>query len=162
MSGHRFSLIFSAVLLAHGAAQAFTFETEDGLRAKDPSPGLIASGNTGSPGGGLSAVSGLGDQGDLNYKKGQAFTTYLKGSHELVLKPSEDLTFMGRITWLKDVSATNTSGYRSANAPADLPSDNLSYEARKALRVQTRVLDLWVSKSFDLGEQRARLRVGNQ
>ncbi|WP_027477713.1 DUF1302 family protein, partial [Curvibacter gracilis] len=97
MSGHRFSLIFSAVLLAHGAAQAFTFETEDGLRGsldstvsvgtgirvKDPSPSLIAAGNTGSPGGGLSAVSGLGDQGDLNYKKGQPFTTYLKGSHEL-------------------------------------------------------------------------------
>lgn len=176
MIGLRFSVLSTAACLACGQAAAFTFETEDGLRGsfdstvsvgtgirvKDPTPGLIASGNTGSPAGGLSAVSGLGDQGDLNYKKGQPFTTYLKGSHELVLKPSEDLTFMGRITWLKDVSATNTSGYRSANAPADLPSDNLSYEARKALRVQTRVLDLWVSKSFDLGEQRARLRVGNQ
>jgi hypothetical protein len=96
-------------------------------------------------------VSGLGDQGDLNYKKGQPFTTYLKGSHELVLAQRRP-DLHGPSTGSR-MSAPPTPGYRSANAPADLPSDNLSYEARKAC-VQTRVLDLWVSKSFDLGEQR--------
>lgn len=176
MSGHRFSLIFSAVLLAHGAAQAFTFETEGGLqgsfdstvsagigiRAKSPSPGMIQEGNSGGPAGTLGAGLGLGDQGNLNYRKGQAFTTYVKGAHELLLKPSEDLHMMARWTWLKDLSATHTSGYRSSQAPEDLPSNNLSPEAQRAMRFQARMLDFWVSKSFDIGDQRARLRVGNQ
>ena len=77
------------LLLAHGAANAYTFETDSGvqgsfdstisvgtgIRVKDQSPSLIQAGNSGGPAGNLAPGAGLGDQGDLNYKKGQAFTT---------------------------------------------------------------------------------------
>lgn len=157
-------------------AGAVTFETENirgsfdstvtigtGIRAKSPDCSLIiagASGN-GAPAGCLSPSSSLGDQGNLNYAKGDAFTTYLKGSHELLLKLPSDITFLGRVNWLKDFTATHTTGYRSATTPPDL-TDGLAPDARRDLNFKARLLDFWVSKSFDIGDQHARVRVGNQ
>ena len=176
MSRYPLSVLASAMLLAHGAANAYTFETDSGvqgsfdstisvgtgIRVKDQSPSLIQAGNSGGPAGNLAPGAGLGDQGDLNYKKGQAFTTYLKGAQEVVLKPSSDLHMMARWTWLEDLSATHTSGEQSVDLPPNMPANNLTSEAQKAMRFQARLLDFWVSKSFDLGDERARLRVGNQ
>jgi hypothetical protein len=168
-----------AVLAAlAGSAQAFTFEVADGvngaldstvsvgtgIRAKRQACGLITAGATGSgaPTGCLAPSSALGDQGDLNYNSGDAFATYLKGSHELLLKmPSEGLAFMGRVNWVKDFSATSTTGQISATTPPTL-TDGLSDAARSDLNFKARLLDLWVSKTFSVGEQQARVRVGNQ
>ncbi len=162
--------------LAMGA-QAVTFETESisgsfestigvgtGIRLKNPSPELILSGNTGGPAGVAAPVaSGLGDQGTLNYGRRDPFTLYLKGSHELLLKMPQDLTFMARVNWLRDFASTKTTGWlSSASFAPELQNDGLADDARKDLEFKARVLDLWVSKSFDIGEQRARLRVGNQ
>jgi hypothetical protein len=160
--------------LANPAAHAFTFKTESvsgsfdsvvstgtGIRLKDPSPTLINAGNTGGPPGELSPLSGMGDQGNLNYAKGHPFTTYLKGSHELLIKAPESITFLGRFTWLGDASATHTTGFISSAPPIDSP-DGLSDAARSDLRFKARLLDFWVSKSFELGDQSARLRIGNQ
>lgn len=162
-------------LLSVGA-QAMTFETDDirgsfdstitvgtGIRAKSPGCSLItagASGN-GAPTGCLAPTSALGDQGNLNYGKGDAFTTYVKGSHELLLKLPSDISFLGRVNWIKDLSAANTTGYVSATTPPNL-TDGLADDARKDLRFKARLLDLWVSKSFQVGEERARVRIGNQ
>jgi hypothetical protein len=174
-----------AVLMAYsGGALAFTFENESvsgnfdstvsvgiGIRAKNTSCGLVLkdtagffTGNpgptgAGAPSGCTEAVSGLGDQGNLNYAKGDAFTTYLKGTHELLVKMPEDVKFMARASWLKDFSATRTTGYISAGNPsgASLPD-----EARDDLNFKARLLDLWVSKGFSIGEERARVRAGNQ
>lgn len=174
-----------SVLMAYaGGAAAFTFETESvsgnfdstvsagiGVRAKNASCGLVLrdsagifTGNagpsgSGAPGGCTETTSSLGDQGNLNYGKGDAFTTYLKGTHELLVKMPEDLKFMARVSWLKDFSATRTTGFISAGNPtgASQPDD-----ARDDLRFKARLLDLWVSKEFSLGEERARVRVGNQ
>jgi len=46
----------------------------------------------------------MGDQGNLNYRKGDAFTTYVKGSHELLLKMPDDITFLGRVNWVRDLT----------------------------------------------------------
>ncbi len=64
---------------------------------KDPACTLINAGATGdgAPAGCLAPTSALGDQGNLNYAKGDAFTTYLKGSHELLLKLRPTSPFSG-------------------------------------------------------------------
>ncbi len=90
------------------------------------------------------------DNGNLNYKKGDLFASYLKGTHELLLNFPEDIKFMARGTWLYDVAASHTER-------SDLTKDAFNQVARDA-----RLLDLWVSKGFDLGNERARVRLGNQ
>lgn len=173
-------LLAIAALAVYGdRANAMTFGTEDitgsldstisvgtGVRTGNPSCGLILSGatGTGAPAGCLAPTSALGDQGNLNYGKGDRFTTFLKGTHELLLKmPSEDLTFMTRVLWTRDFSATQTTGFSSAANPGPpAVTDGLSDAARKDLEFKARLLDFWVSKSFNIGDQRARIRVGNQ
>ncbi|MEO8808481.1 MAG: DUF1302 domain-containing protein [Burkholderiaceae bacterium] len=168
----------AAIAVCHTSAQAVTFKFDDisgnfdstlsagtGIRTRNADCGLVlagASGN-GAPTGCLAPQSALGDQGDLNYARGDRFTTYLKGSHELLVKFPSDFTLLARANWVRDFSSTQTSGYTSAVDPGPpAVTDGLSDDARKDLRFKARLLDLWVSKSFDLGEQRARLRVGNQ
>lgn len=140
-----------------------------GKRTKGISPSLVQQGNTGGPAGEASATSGLGDQGDLNYAKGDFFTQYLKGSHELLLKLPSEVTVMARANWVRDFAATRTTGNESvASSAAGFPLDGQGYhdglteEARKDLRMKARVLDLWASKTLDVGDQRARVRVGQQ
>ena len=169
--------------ISYGTAQAVTFDNEYvrgsfdstvsvgfGVRTKSPSCGLVTVGatGTGAPEGCLGPVAGLFDQGDLNYGRGDPFTTYLKGSHELLLKMPSEITFMARATWLRDFSATQTTGITSgtiASGVTPTPSNfdsGLTPDAREDLRFKARLLDLWVSKGFAIGDQQARLRVGNQ
>lgn len=172
------SLAMAGLLYAHAPAFAFNFENDSGsvrgsfdstvslgtgIRTKSPNCGLVLAGASGNdaPTGCLSTTSGLYDQGDLNYKQGSAFTTYLKGTHELVLKFPEQITFMARGTWLRDLSATSTSGIESA-ANSGQTSSGLTSQARDELRFKARLLDLWVSKNFQIGERTVRARLGNQ
>lgn len=172
----RLKILASAVFTIYGVqAYAFTFNTESiqgsfdstvtagiGIRAKDPSCGLVIAGATGSgaPKGCLSALAGIADQGNLNYEKGDAFTTYLKGSHELLLRLPENVKFMGRVSWLRDFTSTHTTDYLSSANPANVGS--LTSSAHDDLKFKARILDFWVSKEFSLGEQSARVRIGNQ
>ena len=158
-------------------AMAFTFETENirgsfdstialgmGLRTESRACNLINTGATGHnvPSGCLAQTSGIGDQGDLNYDRGDLFTNYLKGTHELLLKMPEDFTFMARGSWIKDFAATDTTGTLSFNRPDGVGNDGFTHDAREDLEFKARLLDLWVSKGFDVGEQRVRARFGNQ
>jgi hypothetical protein len=168
--------VLAALIGYVGAASAFTFETESisgsfdstvslgtGIRAQGPSSDLVvasASGN-GAPTGNTT-FQGVGDQGNINYKKGDAFTTYLKGTHELLLKMPDDWKFMGRFSWLRDFTATKTTGFVSAATGPNGYTASLSDDAKDDLEFKTRLLDLWVSKEFSVGEQRARVRAGNQ
>jgi hypothetical protein len=172
----RRGLALAACALAAGTAHAFTFEFEGGkgsfdstlsvgtgIRMKDVDCTLVTaspSGN-GAPAGCLAPTSALGDQGDLNYAKHDRFTTYLKGSHELLLKLPSDFTLLARANWVRDFSSTDTTGYTSATTPPTVV-DGQADDARQELRFKARLLDLWVSKSFAVGDQQARVRVGNQ
>ncbi|WP_198083834.1 DUF1302 domain-containing protein [Variovorax sp. E3] len=170
---------FAAALTACAAsAHAVTFETENlsgsfdstisagfGVRTQSPGAGTVLSGATGvgAPMGTLAVTSGYGDQGNLNYGRGDFFTAYLKGSHELLLQLPDGIRAMARVSWLRDFAATNTTGYTSAGTPPYLTlNGGLTSDARDDLRFKARVLDLWVSKTFTLGDQQARVRVGNQ
>ena len=168
----------AALMACIGGAQAFTFQNESvrgnfdstlslgaGVRAKAPSCSLITDGavdaNGGAVAGCLAPTSMLGDQGNLNYGRGDLFTGYLKGSHELLLKLPSDITFLGRVNWVRDFAATRTTGI-SSSVPPPPAADGLSDEARDDLRFKARLLDFWVSKSFARRDQQARVRVGNQ
>ena len=169
--------LLSAVIMALSGSQVQAMSIENdtvtgsfdntitvgtGIRMKSQSCNDIVTGATGAgaPGGCIVGTSGLGDQGDLNYNKGNAFTTYLKGTDELLLKFQDGVKFMGRVSWLKDFSAQNTTGYVSAANPAGVGS--LTDSAKSQLSFKARLLDFWVSKDMSLGDQNARLRVGNQ
>ncbi len=174
-------LLVGAVAAAcAGPAAAFTFDTGSvsgsfdssislgiGVRAKSPPcdtvigttfQGPSPATGAGAPGGCLDAASLYNDQGNLNYKKGDAFTTYLKGTHELLLKMPENWKFFGRVNWLSDQSATHASGYLSgAGNGESFPGD-----AKSQLEFKARLLDFWISKQFALNGEQARIRVGNQ
>ncbi|MTJ80053.1 MAG: DUF1302 domain-containing protein [Telmatospirillum sp.] len=138
-----------------------TISAGTGIRTRSPSCQLITAGAAGSgaPQGCLGPFSGLGDQGDLNYKAGQAFTTYLKGTHELMVATPDQWKFLGRFSWLKDFTAANNSGYVSATNPTGRP---MPQSVQDDLRTQVRLLALWLSKSFQVAGEEARVRVGNQ
>lgn len=158
-------------------AMAFTFETENvrgsldstlavgmGVRTQSQDCDLITTGATGHhpPSGCQPPAAGFGDQGNLNYDKGDLFTNYIKGTHELVLKFPEDYTFMVRGNWIRDFAATDTTGALGFGAPPGVGSDGLTDDARDDLEFKARLLDLWVSKSVDVGDRRVRARLGNQ
>ncbi len=154
--------MFLAGLYSVGA-QAFTFEGDSvkgsfdstvtfgfGKRLKNQSCSLV--GDVTGPCGASAdyAIWSNGDDGNMNYNKGDFFTTYLKGNHELLLKLPSDITFMARANWMQDFAADKTRR-------TDLLSD-----AKKQMTADVNLMDLWVSKEFSIGEQRARVRVGNQ
>jgi len=169
----------AALLLCSGAANAFTFDGDTvsgnfdsnvslgvGIRTGKPAcTSVIGTTNgvatpatgVGAPAGCADTLSGYNDQGNLNYAQGDRFTTYVKGTHELLLNLPDDVKFLGRVSWLHDFSATNVTGYVSGAGGSSLPGD-----ASSQLGNKVRLLDLWVSKEFSIGEERARLRVGNQ
>lgn len=144
-----------------GAVSAFTFETESvrgnfdstvtvgaAMRMKDPSCARV-----GDPSFCANAdVFGWasGDDGNLNYREGDFFAAYAKGNHELLLNFPDSWKFLGRVSWLKDFKADDT-----ARTP-------LSSDAKRDIVNDVRLLDFWVSKEMQLGEERARVRLGNQ
>ena len=144
-------------------AQAFRFEMGDiqgsldstittgiGVRAQDPSCSLTGDPTTSCGGRANTAQWSAGDNGNLNYRKGDFFTAYLKGTHELVMKAPDGWTFMGRGTWLHDFKADDTA------------RTELSSAARQQIVNDVRLLDLWVSKDLKIGDQNGRVRLGNQ
>ncbi len=152
----------AALAASSCGAQAFTFDTGTvrgnldssitagmGVRAKNPSCSLV---------GDLAYCDaadifrwGSGDDGNLNYRRGDFFTGYLKGNHELLVNFPDDWKFLGRVTWLHDFKADDT-----ARTP-------LSAAAEDQIVSDVRVLDLWVGKTAQLGDgRRVGMRLGNQ
>ena len=176
------SIALATLLLCADAAHAATFETANfsgnfdstvtagiGVRAQNRAcPSVIGSfGGSANPAqpsgpsagtGCADGFSGYNDQGNLNYDRGDRFTTYLKGVHELLLNFPDDIKFLGRVSWLRDFSATHTTGNLSGlGSTTPIPAN-----AEQDLHDKERLLDFWVSKGFGVGGQRGRVRVGNQ
>lgn len=163
---HRLAAVAAAACAAvSGPAHAFTFETESvkgsfdstlsvgaGRRMQAQSCGLIGTPTADCGADQVNALTFAGaDDGNLNYNKGDFFTAYLKGSHELLLTmPSEGLKFMGRFNWLKDFKADDTR------------TTPLQDDAKKEIVNNVNLLDLWVSKNFAVAGNNGRVKVGNQ
>ena len=153
----------AAAGVAHGAdadAGSSSWKTEfasnvtigAGLRLSNPSCSLT--GDPNSHGCGLSANTAVwanGDDGNLNYKKNQFYTVFTSVTSELLAtNATAGLKFMARGTAAYDFAADHTQ-----RTP-------LSGEARAQTVHAARLLDLWGEKDFDLGDQRAYFRLGNQ
>lgn len=82
-----------------------------GIRTKNPSCSLTGDPNAFDCGAAANTNQwGAGDDGDLNYRKGQPFSTYISATSELLLKmPSEGLKFMIRGTGMYDFLAGDTN-----------------------------------------------------
>ncbi|NMG67065.1 DUF1302 family protein [Azoarcus indigens] len=145
------------------AAQAFQFENEFfsgsldstltvgfGQRVEDQRCNHIGDVSTSCGGNANTAVWGNGDDGNLNYDKGDFFTAHIKGSHELLLNLPDQWKFMGRVGWLHDFAADDTA------------RTDLRASASNEVGNYVRLYDFWVSKEFDIAGQRARARLGNQ
>lgn len=122
------------------------------LRTKSPSCTLT--GDPNAYGCGSAANTALwanGDNGNLNYKKGQLYTAYTSFTSELLLTmPAEGYKFLVRGTGMLDFAADRTE-----RTP-------LAADVRSQAVHSMQLLDLWGQKDFNIGEQRSHLRLGNQ
>ncbi|WP_322062916.1 DUF1302 domain-containing protein [Paraburkholderia sp. J63] len=123
-----------------------------GIRTKSPSCSLTGDPNAGDCGPAANVAQwGAADAGDLNYRKGQAFSTYISATSELLLTmPSEGYKFMIRGTGMYDFLAGDT-----ARTP-------LSSTASAQVVYNAQLLDLWAEKDFTLAGNSAHVRLGNQ
>ncbi|MBN8488710.1 MAG: DUF1302 domain-containing protein [Burkholderiales bacterium] len=92
-----------------------------------------------------------GDDGNLNYKRGQLVSSAVKGTHEFGLKTTDGWRALARGTWVYDPAADNTQ------------RTDLSSQARNIAVHNATLLDAWVSKDFKwLDDRTATIRLGNQ
>jgi hypothetical protein len=138
-----------------GAAGAEQFKFDNGLtgsfdstfsyglsiRMQDPSKDLIGIANGGT------SRSVNEDDGTRNYKKNEAFANVLKGTHELSAK-WEDWGVLVRGTYFTDFANRNKG--------------ELGPIGRQRMGQDARILDAFITKSFDVGGKNLRIRAGNQ
>jgi hypothetical protein len=90
------------------------------------------------------------DDGDLNYRRGDIVSAVLKGTHDLALKAPDGWSSLARVTWFNDSKADDTR------------RTELSKEGKDYATGKVTLLDAWVAKEFALGDQRGKLKLGNQ
>lgn len=86
------------------------------------------------------------DDGNLNYDSGDIVSMALKGTHDLSLKYPGGWSALMRVNWFHDWKADDTQRTDVASEATD----------------DVTLLDLWVAKTFTLGEQRGKVKLGNQ
>lgn len=155
------------VLMASQAANAYEFTVDNGsingswvsnvtvgggIRVKNPSCSLTGDPDSYGCGAGANTVQwASGDDGNLNYRKGQPFSTYASATSELLLTmPSQGYKFMIRGTGMYDFLAGSTA------------RTQLSSTASAQIVYPVDLLDLWVEKDFTLSGKSAHVRLGNQ
>ncbi|AZC18415.1 DUF1302 domain-containing protein [Pseudomonas sp. CMR5c] len=90
------------------------------------------------------------DDGDLNYRKHDVFSQVVKGTHELSLKFGDGWSALGRVAWARDFKMDNVR------------QTDLDKQAKRDATERFDLLDLWLAKSFDLGDMPAKVKLGNQ
>lgn len=159
---NKIQILTIALFLSASSSYAFQFEVTDtikgtldtqatagaGIRLKNPNSHMV--GDTNYSANANTSQWSNGDDGNLNYRKGDAFTTYAKLTPELLLKFPERFTLMARGTMLYDFMATETA------------RSTLSKDTKEQVARDYRLLDLWISKELNIGDQTSRIRVGNQ
>lgn len=90
------------------------------------------------------------DDGDLNYHKHDVYSQVIKGTHELSLKFGDGWSALGRVAWARDFKMDDTR------------RTDLEDTARRDATERFDLLDLWLARSFDLGQMPAKVKVGNQ
>jgi hypothetical protein len=91
-----------------------------------------------------------GDDGNLNYRRGDVVSAPLKGNHEFGLKTPDGWRALVRASWLRDFKVGDTRRTPLSEEAKDIAVTNWTW------------LDAWVSKDLKLGDRNATVRVGNQ
>lgn len=168
---HRAPLSAALALGFAAAAQAGTFSLDNGIegqwtlgasvgtswRAKNPDPALIGvnNGGTGNPG---------ADDGELNYGKGDIFSTTGKIVGDLQLKRDNIGLFVRGKAWYDHTAKHRKVPHGSAanNYTPNTPLDDREFDTLSKF-AGAQVLDAYVSGSFNLGESTPlALKLGNQ
>jgi len=92
-----------------------------------------------------------GYYGDANYGQHQLFSAQIKGTHEVLTDYSGGYKSMLRGSYTYDPAAEKNISYVDFNDAG-----------RNQIARDTRILDAWVSKDFELDGNKARWRFGNQ
>lgn len=141
-------------VLMDGATLTWSTDLTLGGAMRLRNPNCSLTGDPTSNGCGAHANTQLwsnGDDGDLNYHRGQLYSLYSGVTTEMLWRaPNDSYKFMARGSALHDFAANNTE-----RTP-------LSGSAQRTVVNSVRLLDLWAEKKFDLGDQSGRVRVGNQ
>lgn len=92
-----------------------------------------------------------GDDGNLNYNRGDLVSLALKGTHEFGLKTTTGWRALARATWVNDFKADDTRRTPLSKDAKDIAVRNFT------------VLDAWVAKDVKLfSDRNTSVRVGNQ
>lgn len=86
------------------------------------------------------------DDGNLNYDDGDIVSMALKGTHDLSLKYPGGWSALMRVNWFHDWKADDTQRTDVASEATD----------------DATLLDLWIAKTFSVGDRRGKVKLGNQ
>ncbi len=152
MSNHSYAYDFTTGIGDLSGSWVTNLTAGGGIRTKSPSCSLTGDPNANGCGAAANVNQwGSGSNGDLNYRKGQPFSTYLSATSELLLTmPNEGYKFMIRGTAMYDFLVRDT-----ARTP-------LSSSALAQVEYPVQLLDLWAEKDFTIQGEPAHVRLGNQ
>ncbi len=148
-------LVLATALCCATGAQAFQFKTENGISGSfDTTISYGVSVRSQAPDGSLIGISQGGtarsvneDDGNRNYKKGEPFANVLKATHDLDLKWS---------TWGLFARGTYFVDFENRE------STTLGPEGRKRVGRDARLLDAFISGSFQPLDKKLNMRIGSQ
>ena len=174
------AVIATLASMAPSGAYAIAFEVGDGwagnwdtsvslgtsIRARNPDKRLIGRANGALAGYAPESLSGnntTGDQGELNYKKGDTFTTLLKVITEVELKKGSMGAFARAKAWYD--YTLNEEGVRFGNQGngyrAGAPLSDRGFESLNKFD-GVALLDAYVYDTFDIKGLPLQVRLGNQ
>lgn len=173
------TLLATAFLAAFGGqASAFVFETESGWkgsfnntlsvgsswRAVNPDSALYSSADGQRAGYGAGGTGGANhDSGNLNWKKGERFSTPIQWVSELSVRRNDAGAFVRAKVWYDQ--ALNHRGVHAGNADNNWDAGGkLSDASQPSLNKFDGValLDAYVYNTFDVADKPLQLRVGRQ
>lgn len=133
------------------------------IRTEDRDPALYSPGNMSREGIRGTGKSNSADDGNLNFDKGDAFSTIIKGIHELELKKDNYGAFT-RIKWFYDHTLNNSSVYHGHEPTTNARDQKLndSGAAPFARFDGINLLDAYGYLNTQLFEKEANLRLGRQ
>ncbi|NVJ50462.1 MAG: DUF1302 domain-containing protein [Gammaproteobacteria bacterium] len=137
-------------------------------RVEKQDPRLIGYGKALDGATGLS-FSHNGDDGNMNFHKGDSFSEVIKGVHDFGLQHSSGVGFFIRGAWLYDNKIENGDFryYGTASAPSPYFADDPRYSGfnQSALDIhgtETRLLDAYIYNTWQFEESVLQVRLGEQ
>lgn len=110
---------------------------------------------------GAGAYSNNGDNGNLNFDSGEAFSQIFKGTHELDIRYNNIGIFVRGMYYYDNAMMNSDRNWANpisgqVNDPCD------SKDAKEQVCQDVRLLDAFIYGDFDIGEMPLSVRVGNQ